>query len=736
MLNKALALAARGFRVFPCVPGSKLPTVTDWPTVATTDEAQIREWWSGTCVVITKKGNKLKLKKNCNIGICPGSAYVIIDVDLKGDYKKSLAQLQADGLPPTFTIRTASGGLHLYYLHPGGHIKSVANWLPGLDIRGNGGQGVGPGSLVDGNAYTLIADKPVARLPGNIALTLPLTTAKSQNEAVTTGLTTQPEASQYSALPDKVMLGERDDVLFKYACSWRARNYPLEQAEILMREMYARCEPDPPEWEKDDPFTVDKALNKLARAYKDYSPSTATNWMNVITEEGTVEVQEKDVTTVAEALKRFVFIEKMNRVADLERHPKNAVLTLNEFKNSFGNIYIGKKQMPPKWLGHPKRQTVVDVGYKPLGKTIFTEYNSKYYNTYYGSGLTLPAIIDSEKIKVPLQHMQYMFPAKVDGMRFMHWMAFTVQKPHIRIPWAPLIVSSPGVGKGWIYQMLQYIVGRQNCALIGPEDFGINSQFNEFMSGKIVCMDELRAAGKFNLMNKLKPLMTENEVEINRKHGTKRQERIYVNFLCFSNYSDAAALTYDDRRFWVHNVPHGMQSPQYYTALFHWLETDGPAHFELWLRKVDLSGFNHAASPPMTKAKYQMVENSMSAIKELVYDAIRDSYNIFAADIVSAQLIEKFLLREIEDLRMSGRERYEIKQVLAETSKALPQSQYRIVTPNSKDSRQIRLKCIRNHAKWCDADAAEIMQEYLKAWSISIGAIINTPEGGLPDVNK
>lgn len=714
MLDKALALAAKGFRVFPCVPNSKLPTITDWPNKATCDEAQIREWWSGDCVVITSNGKNLKLRKNCNIGICPGDSYVIIDVDIKGEYKKSLNKLKADGLPPTYTVRTPSGGLHLYYLHPGGTIKSATNWMPGIDIRGNGGQGVGPGSILNEVAYAVAVNRPVVALPGHIALTLPVILPK-RDAPITTGMITQPEASPYSDFPDIVKLGERDDVLFKYACSWRARNHPITQAGILMQALHAKCEQDGA-----DLFTIDEAMDKLRRAYKEYNPTTATDWMNVVTAEGTVEVQQQDVTTIAKSLKRYVFIEKLNRVADLERHPKNSVLMLKEFRNSLGNVYIDKKQMPMKWLAHPKRQTVVDVGYKPLGSRIFTEYGSEYYNTYYGSGLTLPETVDPEKIKIPLEHMQYMFPSKVDGTLFIYWMAFTIQRPDIRIPWTPLIVSTPGVGKGWIYQMLQCIIGRQNCALIGHDDF----KFNEFMRGKIVCMDELRASGKFDLMNKLKHLITEIELEVNVKHGTKQQERIYVNFICFSNYSDAAALTYDDRRFWVHNVPNDRQNPEYYNRLFNWLVTDGPAHWEKWLRAVDLSKFDYAAPPPMTEAKHQMVENSMSTVKEVIFDAVYDKYDIFQRDIVSTQLIEKFLVREIDDLKLNGRERYEIKRCLAELSKPLKQNQYRVPYPGITATRQVRLKCIRNHAEWLAADPAAVIEEYLKAWAIGTGATI------------
>jgi len=716
MLDKALALASRGFRVFPCVPNTKLPTITDWPNKATTDEATIRDWWSGKCVVTTKAGKNLKLKKNCNIGVAPGLNYIIVDVDVKGGYKESLAKLKADGLPPTFTVRTPSGGLHLYYRHPGGRVRSQANWMPGIDIRGNGGQGVGPGSVIDGKYYEIAIDKEIADLPGNIKLSLPIDIPASA-EPVVTGLVTQAEPSPYSTLPERVIAGERDDVLFRYACSWRARNYTKENAMILMWELYNRCDPDPI-----DPFTLPEALSKVDRAYNEYNPTTATDWINLVTEQGEIEISKEDIKKISDALKRFVFIEKLNRVADLTRHPKNAVLTLQEFLNSYANTYIDDKQMPRKWLSHPKRKTVVDVGYKPLGEKIFKEYGGKYYNLYYGSGLTLPDVVDPEKIKVPLEHMKYMFPEKRDAMQFINWMAHTVQRPDIRIPWAPLIISSPGVGKGWIYLMLQSIVGRQNCALLGAEEFLENSKFTEFMRGKIVCMDELRSSGRINLVNKLKHLMTEVELAVNIKHGTKQQERVYVNFICFSNYGDAAALTYDDRRFWVHRVPNDRREPTYYKRLFGWLSTDGPAHWEKWLSLLDVSKFNPQEPPPMTEAKNRMVENGMAIITETIFDAIQDGFDIFKSDIVSAQLVEKFISREIDDIRLTGKERHEIKQCLAELSKPLPQNQYRVRFPNSETARQIRLKCIRNHEKWVKVESQEIVNEFVKAWKIGVGA--------------
>ena len=44
-LRQALAFAARGWPVLPCLPGQKIPATTHGYKNATTDEQQITEWF-------------------------------------------------------------------------------------------------------------------------------------------------------------------------------------------------------------------------------------------------------------------------------------------------------------------------------------------------------------------------------------------------------------------------------------------------------------------------------------------------------------------------------------------------------------------------------------------------------------------------------------------------------------------------------------------------------------------
>ena len=158
-LDFALYLASIGYRVFPCVPNEKSPSITGWQTKATRDPEQIKKWWSGRCQVITSRGNTLILSADCNIGISPGLDYIILDVDVKNDNPglESLQKLIDEGLPhPGFAVRTPSGGIHLYYENTDKRpIKSVTHWRPGIDIRAHGGLSVGPGSTIDGIPYTI-----------------------------------------------------------------------------------------------------------------------------------------------------------------------------------------------------------------------------------------------------------------------------------------------------------------------------------------------------------------------------------------------------------------------------------------------------------------------------------------------------------------------------------------------------------------------------------------------------
>lgn len=156
-LEHALALAAKGFKVFPIAAGAKKPPLLlGWPKRASSKEDEVRAFWSAV--------------PDANIGIhCEG--LVVIDVDVKNGGNDAIEFLRMSvDLPATLATITPSGGHHLFYRLPDGHAgvpNSASKLGPGLDIRSAGGYVVAPGSQVDAGVYAFefesvaIADTPV-----------------------------------------------------------------------------------------------------------------------------------------------------------------------------------------------------------------------------------------------------------------------------------------------------------------------------------------------------------------------------------------------------------------------------------------------------------------------------------------------------------------------------------------------------------------------------------------------
>ncbi|TWP51464.1 bifunctional DNA primase/polymerase [Lentzea tibetensis] len=175
LLDAALAAAARGWPVFPLVPGGKAPEVRDWERRATTDPDRIRRCWT---------------HGPYNIGLATGPAgLVVVDLDAAkpGDVRPAgtdldgvahgsevLAMLANDSgntLPPTRTVATPSGGLHLYFTAPAEleyrNTQGRLGWH--IDTRAHGGYVVAAGSVVHGRTYQVTEDLPVVDLPAWLA---------------------------------------------------------------------------------------------------------------------------------------------------------------------------------------------------------------------------------------------------------------------------------------------------------------------------------------------------------------------------------------------------------------------------------------------------------------------------------------------------------------------------------------------------------------------------------------
>jgi putative DNA primase/helicase len=141
-LDAALALAKRGFAVFPCWENAKEPLTPNGFKDASKDPAVILGWW--------------RRYLNANVGVACGavSGKFVVDVDVKGDRDGEadlrLLEKEHGALPATVESITPSRGRHLWFNMPEDRrVPSKVGWpADGLDIRGDGGYVVVPPSYV------------------------------------------------------------------------------------------------------------------------------------------------------------------------------------------------------------------------------------------------------------------------------------------------------------------------------------------------------------------------------------------------------------------------------------------------------------------------------------------------------------------------------------------------------------------------------------------------------------
>lgn len=149
-LKSALPLLLKGWSIFPVKPDSKIPLTIRGFKDATKNKEQVLVWASSY--------------PTANIGVATGamSGLAVVDVDVKNGKtgKHSIAMIK--GLIPekTYTVKTPSKGLHYYYSisEP---VKSRNGFMPGVDIKADGGYVVGPGSEIEGKFYRCLLDVPL-----------------------------------------------------------------------------------------------------------------------------------------------------------------------------------------------------------------------------------------------------------------------------------------------------------------------------------------------------------------------------------------------------------------------------------------------------------------------------------------------------------------------------------------------------------------------------------------------
>ncbi len=250
MVKVALAYAERSIPVFTLRPKTKEPFHGSRSFYDATDDLEkVRELW--------------RKSPNANVAYPTGKAsgLLVLDEDRAG----AIAELEAKHgkLPATTTVRTPRDGRHLYFKYPDSEkIGNSAGKLgAGLDVRGEGGYVVAPGSSTTQGRYEWVDKHPVAEAPEWL-----LEKLREPHSAATGNVRTaspSPTPAEGETIPE----GSRNWSLYRIACRLRAQGYDREAIqEHLGLVNTSRCSPA---LEADE-------LEKIAKSASRHAPGNAS----------------------------------------------------------------------------------------------------------------------------------------------------------------------------------------------------------------------------------------------------------------------------------------------------------------------------------------------------------------------------------------------------------------------------------------------------------------------------
>lgn len=231
------------------------------------------------------------------------------------------------------------------------------------------------------------------------------------------------------------------------------------------------------------------------------------------------------------------------------------------------------------------------------------------------------------------------------------YLCFIVQNPGRKIRWSPLLQGAPGCGKTFIAMLLKAVLGPTNVRLTDADQLFRN--YNGWAEGaQVVAFEEVRVVGhnRHQVMNRLKPVITNDEVTIEEKYVKASQAPNITNYILLTNYQDALALTPDDRRYFVLFARYQTEEQvaemgkDYFRKLFGAIDHHAPQLRHWMLSRPICDEFDPNGHAPRTIYRSEMVGAASSPIAVAIREALDDSTNpLITEDAVSLKALTDWL---------------------------------------------------------------------------------------------
>ena len=285
------------------------------------------------------------------------------------------------------------------------------------------------------------------------------------------------------------------------------------------------------------------------------------------------------------------------------------------------------------------------ITFEPEFDIVYEEEGNTYVN------LWRPIAFEPQKGKVSwfVDHIKYLFPVPEEHNYVLDFLAHTIQKPREKIRHALVLIGGQGVGKSILINLFYAIFGK--TGVVSPGNQTLNEKFTGWAVGRqIAFIDEIEQSDKKDFINKIKPAISEDILEVREMFKEPYTINNYMNFIATTNDIQPVLLAQDDRRFMI--LRSDAQSKQtggmgkkevdnYYQGFADkcYSQTPELLHF---FKSRDLKDFYPNARPPMTAAKQEIIDLSKSEIERLIEMHIADVLPPFQYPVVTIDEVLEF----------------------------------------------------------------------------------------------
>lgn len=608
-----------------------------------------------------KSPYRLKNFKGKNYGIAtgPASKCLVLDIDDSAAFANACKKNGWDS-PTTFTIETGSGGLHFYFLYPqdGRKYGNLSRKKLGFDVRGHGGQVVGPGSIHPdtGKPYFVKNDVPMASAPAWLLGLYskpepkPKPSRKSNRRYSADDIDRLPiKPETKSLIRNGAAKGRRSEAIFTVLGALIFSG--LSDSEIFsifdqypIGEKYREIGNSRERWLQPQ---IDKARGCFTERADD---SRLSNEPNKPTQENTIsdeqllkdyrKLNEPDPEQIRAAKaavvrilnKKFAailidgkFTIIMEHVQPTTGRADISYLRKQDFLSRFENrtIITGFSKGNPAfstwaqiWTKSPDRRE-----YNGLIFDTSKTSNNGYFNLYKPPALKA----GPGNCKLYLEHVENII-CSGDGEIFrwvLDWMAWLVQNKGQERPGTAIVLrGSQGTGKGTFVEPFGHVFGSHFLHITQQVHFA--GRFTEHFKNVILAfVDEALWAGDRKAEGHIKGLITEPTVLIEPKFVNPYPVKNHVNFIFASNSDWIVPTGLEERRFLALHVSSDRKRDyQYFSTIKKQMATGGVADLAHYLseRKVTCN----LREAPRTEEFLGQVIESMEPEQQWWFQLLQD----------------------------------------------------------------------------------------------------------------